>query len=1037
MFTHRKINETNERGALMLEAIALLGLMTMMSPMVVRQTADRTAEMQEVTVAGQMKELKDALNNWIEANYRTEAAKIETSQLEKRIPITAAHLAPYLPSAALDNGAFRGNKLVDGFDISVFAQCIEMRYTNGSECTVPDCYTLTNGAVTAGTTINSSKMCSRYKMTGIILSNGPEIEDRRAVRIATMVGADGGYTRTAKVLDALGEANDSPERKKILGSQGIWEGQTNTYFDNLSNTTGRIAVTTSFSSGLSGDYLYRKKVDGLPDANSMFTDLDMGGNTQCNGNACNKINNAGGLEVIGGRILIRSQNSAAGSDQEIGNPSDDTYAKIALGADRAHMHVDNDLSFVAANNAFLNMASNQVNLGAGSKSRLNMTSTAINMSSNAVDVIANNSVNLNVNDTSKISMGSNQMSFSINTGNPNIINLNDSAIGMLINNGTNASLTLNSTEAKTSVGSAYSSLQQSLAKTYLSSDVYQSLSKTDKEIRTKVGKSETYLNETETKTLIKDGGGSDASFSLMNQTASQISVNGGTASSLLNQTEARTFVNNGRVSAFSLKPSSFDLSFEEAANQHKRFVFTPEHGLKMYKRASSAYENIVEDDNYAATIQLNAESGRVSAGFFQPGKKILTNENTWGNIVQSRARIRVNEETGLTTANIEGVSDGADASVTIDFNAASEGLQAPYKFHKDTDGKYNRFRVDPAFTSVMNDIKITSRGGARLSEALPNYILKGIYILSNSYSAGGWPCTNNTTTGNTCAFYMPWYDPDDLGYGVGFGNAAEFNCGQGSDGHPVLYGGGSCTGNKVAGYVKFDLSRNNSHIYDTEEYKECPEDASKTCWAHPFMGKIPAPGRSVTTTINGGTNQVLHAQDEGVCPDGYQAVMTITPNSFELGRIIALNTDAAMAGNAILRYNFGYLNFQESAYRDVTSIIQASTRLGVSTEAIISQDGQIVGWRVAMGTVTPSGNTDADYIWNFGGVPINSWSAIAHTYCYFNPERFTMPNMRFMKETLAQGSANYYITPASAGDNNVILTPMDNPLLDSMNGAFD
>ena len=57
-----------ERGALMLEAIALLGLMTMMSPMVVRQTADRTAEMEEVAVAGQMKTLRDAVSSYIEAN---------------------------------------------------------------------------------------------------------------------------------------------------------------------------------------------------------------------------------------------------------------------------------------------------------------------------------------------------------------------------------------------------------------------------------------------------------------------------------------------------------------------------------------------------------------------------------------------------------------------------------------------------------------------------------------------------------------------------------------------------------------------------------------------------------------------------------------------------------------------------------------------------------------------------------------------------------------------------------------------------------
>ena len=58
------VKSSDERGALMLEAIALLGLMTMMSPMVVRQTADRTSEMEEVAVAGQMKTLRDAVSRY-------------------------------------------------------------------------------------------------------------------------------------------------------------------------------------------------------------------------------------------------------------------------------------------------------------------------------------------------------------------------------------------------------------------------------------------------------------------------------------------------------------------------------------------------------------------------------------------------------------------------------------------------------------------------------------------------------------------------------------------------------------------------------------------------------------------------------------------------------------------------------------------------------------------------------------------------------------------------------------------------------------
>lgn len=42
------------------------------------------------------------------------------------------------------------------------------------------------------------------------------------------------------------------------------------------------------------------------------------------------------------------------------------------------------------------------------------------------------------------------------------------------------------------------------------------------------------------------------------------------------------------------------------------------------------------------------------------------------------------------------------------------------------------YGLDPANTSVLNDIRLASRGGARLSDILPNYISKGMYQLSST-----------------------------------------------------------------------------------------------------------------------------------------------------------------------------------------------------------------------------------------------------------------------------------------------------------------
>ena len=52
---------------------------------------------------------------------------------------------------------------------------------------------------------------------------------------------------------------------------------------------------------------------------------------------------------------------------------------------------------------------------------------------------------------------------------------------------------------------------------------------------------------------------------------------------------------------------------------------------------------------------------------------------------------------------------------------------------------YDRFQVNPAYTSVMHDIKLTTRGGARLSDILPDFINKGIYVLDNTYKEAGCP----------------------------------------------------------------------------------------------------------------------------------------------------------------------------------------------------------------------------------------------------------------------------------------------------------
>lgn len=58
---------------------------------------------------------------------------------------------------------------------------------------------------------------------------------------------------------------------------------------------------------------------------------------------------------------------------------------------------------------------------------------------------------------------------------------------------------------------------------------------------------------------------------------------------------------------------------------------------------------------------------------------------------------------------------------------------------KTTFTRYDTYMVNPAYTSVMNDIKLASRGGARLSDILPDFINKGIYVANNTNKSEYFP----------------------------------------------------------------------------------------------------------------------------------------------------------------------------------------------------------------------------------------------------------------------------------------------------------
>lgn len=995
---------TSERGALMIEAIALLGLMTMMSPMIVRQTADRTAEMEEVTIAGQMKTIKEALQNYIEANYQTRAkALADANTADAALPVTAAELAPYLPSSYLNStgGAvsLKGNKLMDGFDIGIRAQCTEASTPGCSPSESNNfcaCGTMSGGAVTDDS-LTSTCACTRYKMTGLVLSktdSGEEIDDRRAARIASMLGADGGFMRTSNMVNAIAtEGQDvATEMQKILGAQGIWEGDVTKYISGIStNKGGKIAATTIYSSGFSGDYLYRRKVDGLPTANSMFTDLDMGGHGQCTDGpsstgGCNRINNAGGLEVVGGRILIRSRNNPEANDQSlnadtlIGTDGAGDYAAIALGADRSHIKVEQNLTFLAGNTS---AAHSQVYLGSRSI-ELNTGDAGLGLYNEDGDTtLRGNSQTIEFTGNEGIYLNSPNGDLHVRTGYDVDMHANDN---ILLNAGIDVDIVANE-------------------QVYVNSNTVEMYTMTD--ITADAGGDIMLFANNGTAeivgsngAMILDEGGiiaygnynngiNSPSYAL---TPSQFNVNlGGVNSNLPSflMNNAGIYVNAFKTN-LSINDTETNFNVSSGDKQTFKMMLNGTSGNIAMAKAGGNLLNSNE-----TIIALNSDSGKVMGTYFQP--ELIKSGNTY--IAPVISRLAQNSfSDGQKISNTTNIATN-DASVEIDYTDRNYDIK-PYNVHITQEGQYNRFRVDPAFISVMNDIKLTSRGGARLSDAMPNYILKGIYELTNSYKSGPWPCQGSTDGDGSCAYTAPYKSPAQLGLSSG---GWEFNCtsapnGGGEGGHPAA----SCTVNVSSKTVTFSTFVNG-------DYTECGED--KWCFAHPYLGTVPAPGRSAATKEKeNGSYITMYAHDEGPCPDGYQAVITVTPTIFELGKLNYVNPEVVnILENADVLYNPGWQDFNSSNTIETTAMVQSGTKLGIVVNNITDGSKNLQGWRIAMGTVTP---TASGYAWNVGGIAANSWSAIAHTYCYFNPERFNMPNMQ------VKGN---------------IVTPADNPNLSNMN----
>lgn len=260
---------------------------------------------------------------------------------------------------------------------------------------------------------------------------------------------------------------------------------------------------------------------------------------------------------------------------------------------------------------------------------------------------------------------------------------------------------------------------------------------------------------------------------------------------------------------------------------------------------------------------------------------------------------------------------------------------------------YDEYQVNPAYTSVMHDIKLITRGGARLSDILPDFINKGIYVLDGTYCAN----KNCTASGGSLNWLMS-------------GNGTPADSGSFPLDTSALFGSGTIS---TKSYVK-----------------SCASSTFK-CETSPWLGFVPAP----------------------TCPPGYLKVATLSPISWAMAQAghpvekssgahneieLQINRDP----NALLWPESDSWDTYEGYKKALT--FQKSTWLNTSFVSVKDSGGTSYGWNAAIGFLYPAKDyqtyanqiglgsswADDDVIWNLFEVWNKQIVGISNVYCYFN-----------------------------------------------------
>ena len=192
-----RTKKSQESGSLMVEIMAVIALLGVMGTMMFRQIQRRNEELDNINMASEIRMVKEATAAYIQANKAMLEANNCPAIGEEKVDVDTLPLADiekFLPDNWISDSGYE-NGIINEYKIYL------------------SCYR-----------VNSAAADNRLAMYGTVVPNNPEHTPnsplpknftlRRAARVATLIGADGG------IFEYSGPDG---ENSRFIGTMGAWE----------------------------------------------------------------------------------------------------------------------------------------------------------------------------------------------------------------------------------------------------------------------------------------------------------------------------------------------------------------------------------------------------------------------------------------------------------------------------------------------------------------------------------------------------------------------------------------------------------------------------------------------------------------------------------------------------------------------------------------------------------------------------------------------------------------------------------------------